>query len=116
MVVPMGGHRMRPESGDQRYLVRFTAAVDAPLAPDAAVRLAEVILSLPGIDAADRPSAHARSRRVTASFVIAVTHGMADAARDGSRLAKEALHLAGMDSAHLMELVIQLRERSSTGI
>lgn len=104
---------MRPDTGDQRYLVRFTAAVDEPLAPDAAIRLAEVILSLPGIDVADRPSAHARSRRVTASFVLAVTHGMADAARDGSRLAKEALHLAGMDSAHLMELVIQFRERSS---
>lgn len=106
---------MTPENADQRYLVRFTASVDAPLAADAAMRLAEVILSLPGIDAADRPSAHARSRRVTASFVLAVTHGMADAARDGSRLAKEALHLAGMDSAHLMELVIQLRERSSGG-
>jgi hypothetical protein len=105
---------VKPESGDQRYLVRFTAAVDDPLAPDAALRLAEVILSLPGIDVADRPSAHARSRRVTASFVLAVTHGMADAARDGSRLAKEALHLAGMDSGHLMELVIQFREPSQT--
>ena len=38
---------------------------------------------------------------------------MADAARDGSRLAKEALNVAGMHDAQLVRLAISLRDEPS---
>jgi hypothetical protein len=37
---------------------------------------------------------------------------MAEAARDGSRLAKEALSMAGMPDSKLVELVVRLVEDS----
>ena len=37
--------------------------------------------------------------------------GMADAARDGSRLAKEALTVAGLGDAQLVELSVSLTPR-----
>jgi hypothetical protein len=45
---------------------------------------------------------------VSATFRIEVRLGMADAARDGSRLAKEALKVAGMGDAQLTELTVAL--------
>ena len=41
---------------------------------------------------------------VEAEFVVRVRHGIADAARDGSRLAKEGLKIAKLPDAALVEL------------
>ena len=59
-----------------------------------------------GVDeAAGRTAAAGASRRPSGSRVRL---GMADAARDGSRLAKEALTVAGMGDAQLVELSVSL--------
>ena len=42
-------------------------------------------------------------------FTISVVHGIADAARDASRLAKEALNASGLPDAQLVELALTLR-------
>ncbi len=49
-----------------------------------------------------------------ATFWIDVRLGMADAARDGSRLAKEALKVAGMGEAQLVELAVTMTDRPSS--
>jgi hypothetical protein len=66
---------------------------------------------MPGADGVDGTDQDTRRRRVTATFWIRVRLGMADAARDGSRLAKEALKVAGMGQAQLVELSVSLRTR-----
>jgi hypothetical protein len=48
---------------------------------------------------------------VGATFWIDVRLGMADAARDGSRLAKEALKVAGLGEAQLVELAVTMTDR-----
>ena len=94
------------------YLVRFSAVSAETLPVEAAELLAGVLDSMPGVGPVDGAAQDSESRRVSASFVIAVDlgHGMADAARDGSRLAKEALNAAGMPDAQLVRLAILLWE------
>jgi hypothetical protein len=94
------------------YMVSFSAMSGEALAPDAADRLAATLAATPGAGPVDGAAQDLEARRVSASFVIAVPErgGMADAARDGSRLAKEALNSAGMPDAHLVRLAIRLEE------
>ena len=94
------------------YRVKFSAVSAAPLADDADVRLGAALESLPGADGVGGIKKDARRRRVTAIFWIEVRLGMADAARDGSRLAKEALKVAGMGEAQLVKLAVSLKERT----
>ena len=54
------------------------------------------------------------SHTVTGAFQLEVARGMAAAARDSSRLAKEALKLAGLGEARLVELTIALRQTQLT--
>ena len=58
---------------------------------DAAARLSSALESMPGANGLEGTGQDGRRRRVSATFMIEVRLGMADAARDGSRLAKEAL-------------------------
>jgi hypothetical protein len=92
----------------QEYRVEFSAVATRPLARDAAARLGEALQSMPGADGFEGSSQDGRRRRVSAVFRLEVRLGMADAARDGSRLAKEALKVAGMGDAQLSELSVAL--------
>lgn len=94
------------------YRIAFSALASAPLAPDATARLEEALRTMPGIDRVDGAAPDEAGARVTAAFWITVRLGMADAARDGSRLAKEALKVAGMADSHLVELAVSLRPPS----
>jgi hypothetical protein len=90
------------------YRVEFSAVASGPLARDAAARLSRALASMPGADGLEDTSQDGGRRRVSATFRIAVRLGMADAARDGSRLAKEALKVAGLGDAQLTELAVVL--------
>ncbi len=90
------------------YRVRFTAVAEEPLGADAAVRLADALDRMPGVGRVEGAQQDDKARRVSAGFWIDVRLGMADAARDGSRLAKEALKGAGMGEAQLVELSVSL--------
>jgi hypothetical protein len=92
------------------YVVTFSAVSADPLDDRSAGRLADTLVAMPGVGVVDGAQQDSGSRRVGASFVIDVEHGMADAARDGSRLAKEALNVAGMPDAQLVRLGIVLWE------
>lgn len=90
------------------YRVRFAAVADEPLGPGAAERLATALATMPGAGRVEGAEQDDQSRRVSAGFWIEVRLGMADAARDGSRLAKEALKGAGLGEAQLVELAVWL--------
>jgi hypothetical protein len=90
------------------YRVEFSAVASEPLAKDAAARLSSALQSMPGANGLEGTGQDGRRRRVSATFRIEVRLGMADAARDGSRLAKEALKVAGMGDAQLTELSVAL--------
>ena len=93
------------------YRVRFSATSSNPPAPDAASRLAAALAGMPGTNGVEETTQDRRRRRVAAVFWIQVRLGMADAARDGSRLAKEALKVAGMGDAQLVELAVTMQRR-----
>jgi len=96
------------------YRVEFSAVATGPLAKDAAARLAEALQSMPGADGVEGSTQDGRRRRVSAVFRLEVRLGMADAARDSSRLAKEALKVAGMGDAQLTELSVALLREGTT--
>jgi len=96
------------------YRVEFSAVATGPLAKDAAARLAEALQSMPGADGFEGSTQDGRRRRVSAVFRLEVRLGMADAARDSSRLAKEALKVAGMGDAQLTELSVALLREGTT--
>jgi hypothetical protein len=93
------------------YRVEFSAVASGALPKDAATRLSSALASMPGTDGLEGTSQDGRRRRVSATFWIEVRLGMADAARDGSRLAKEALKVAWMGDAQLTELAVVLDDR-----
>ena len=93
------------------YRVMFTASSSTPLAPDSAKRLSAALATMPGASGVDSSAQDRRRRHITATFWIEVRLGMADAARDGSRLAKEALKVAGMGQATLIELSVRMEDR-----
>lgn len=93
------------------YRVNFSAVSGSALTADAAERLAAALATMPGAEGAVSADQDGAGGRVTATFWIRVRLGMADAARDGSRLAKEALKVAGMGEAQLTELSVSLRDR-----
>jgi hypothetical protein len=90
------------------YMVSFSAVSSDAIPANAGARLADVLGTMPGVGQVDGASGDGARRRLSAAFVIDVEHGMADAARDGSRLAKEALNVAGMPDAQLVRLGIIL--------
>ena len=94
------------------YRVRFIATSSRPLEKEARDRVASALATMPGADGVQEVDQDRRRRRVTATFWIQVRLGMADAARDGSRLAKEALKVAGMGDAQLVELSVTMQDRA----
>ena len=93
------------------YRIAFTASSGGSIPADAADRLRRALASMPGAAGVAESGQDRRGRRVTATFWIEVRLGMADAARDGSRLAKEALKVAGMGEAQLTELSVRMEDR-----
>ncbi|MFN8108654.1 MAG: hypothetical protein U0Y82_02240 [Thermoleophilia bacterium] len=91
------------------YVVRFTAVATDQLPDDAVDALRASLENLPGTSAVNGATGDVGARTVTGEFVLEVEQGMADAARDGSRLAREALRTAGLDHLPLVELVLSLR-------
>lgn len=96
-------------SDTPEYRVAFAAVGHGSPDGDARRRLERALRDMPGIGDVEEVGFDDEGRRVVAAFVIAVRLGMADAARDGSRLAKEALKAAGMAESHLVELAVSLR-------
>jgi len=92
------------------YEVRFRARSADALADDPAWQLGSVLEGMPGIARSLGADHDTGTRIVTGAFQLEVARGMAAAARDSSRLAKEALKLAGMGDARLVELTIALRQ------
>ena len=97
------------------YRVEFSAVSSGPLATDAAARLSSALETMPGADGFEGSRQDRRRRRVSATFRIGVRLGWADAARVGSRLAKEALKVAGMGDAQLTELAVALVDGTAPG-
>ncbi len=93
------------------YRIEFSASAGGSIPPDAAARLQAALAGMPGAVGVSESGQDRRRRRVTATFWIQVRLGMADAARDGSRLAKEALKVAGMGEAQLTELSVRMEAR-----
>jgi hypothetical protein len=91
------------------YRIRFSAQAPGDLEDDAADRLRRALDTMPGTVAVHGATHDADSRTVTGEFRLEVEHGMAAAARDSSRFAKEALKAAGLRDAQLVELWIALR-------
>lgn len=92
------------------YEVRFRARAPEDLAEDPAGRLRTALDAMPGITSALPAERDPSPRVVCGEFTLEVARGMAAAARDSSRFAKEALKLAGMGNARLVELRIELRQ------
>ncbi len=94
------------------YRVRFSATSSVRLSDDAGARLKTALATMPGIDEVSDAGPDPDGQGVSATFWIDVRLGMADAARDGSRLAKEALKVAGMGEAQLVELAVTMLDRA----
>lgn len=93
---------------ETRYLVRFGAVCESDIDPDVAHRVDDALKSMPGMLALGRATVDRSSRHVSAAFSLDVAHGMGDAARDAARLARESLRMAGLETAKLTELVVEL--------
>jgi hypothetical protein len=93
------------------YRIEFSASAGESIPPDSAARLRAALAAMPGAVGVSDAGQDRRRRRVTATFWIQVRLGMADAARDGSRLAKEALKVAGLGEAQLTELSVRMEGR-----
>lgn len=97
------------DSPPTAYLARFTALAPGELAGDAADRLREAMGTLPGIGAVHGATHDHGARTVTCEFLLSVQQGIADASRDASRLAREALKAADLADAQIVELWVALR-------
>jgi hypothetical protein len=92
------------------YEVRFRARLADALAEGAVARLRAALEGMPGISRAYGADHDHATHTVSGDFQVEVARGMGAAARDSSRLAKEALKAAGMGDARLVELFIALRQ------
>lgn len=95
------------------YRVRFRATSGEALGSDASARLASALATMPGIEGVDGTEQGSEGLDVSATFWIEVRLGMADAARDGSRLAREGLKVAGLQPAQLVELSVAIPDHAA---
>lgn len=95
------------------YRIAFTALMTEGLDEGASGALATALRRMPGIERVDAVAGDAGPGRITAVFWIVARLGMAEAARDGSRLAKEGLKVAGLADSHLVELAVSLRDEDA---
>lgn len=91
------------------YEVRFRARIGHEWVDDALDQLRDQLAGMPGIVVAMGADRNAADGTVGGAFQVEVARGMAAAARDSSRLAKQALNAAGLGDARLVELSIALR-------
>jgi hypothetical protein len=96
------------------YIVAFTAINPEDLDTVAHDRLAQASRDIPGTRPTGRVMVDPITRRIQASFVITVEQAMAEAARDGGRLAKEILLTARMPDARLVEMTVRMLEADTT--
>lgn len=97
------------------YQVRFHAKSDEPLPATAADLLRRALHEMPGAGRVHGATHDEEHWIVTGEFQVDVDHGIAEAARDSSRFAKEALKAAGLGRAQLVELWIALRQPPAAG-
>lgn len=97
-------HAVTSRSTVTNYRIRFRARSIEPLPVDVAGRLTEAVAGTPSAESIEVAVSDFAASTVETTFVIDVASDkMVDAARDGSRLAKESLWSAGID-AKLIEL------------
>jgi len=90
------------------YVIRFTAVNPDDLDGDATARLADAAGAVPGTRPVGAVRVDPVRRSIEAGFAIDVEQAMAEAARDGGRLAKEMLLAARMPDARLVEMSVRL--------
>ena len=96
----------------QDYIISFTAVNALGLDGDERERLDVALHHMPGIRAVGHVECDAESRTLVASFAIPVAQAMAEAARDGGRLAKEVLLSARIPDARLVEMTVRMSDPS----
>lgn len=95
---------------EQDYIISFTAINAQGLDGDEQERLDAALHHMPGIRAVGHVQCDAQSRALMASFAIPVVQAMAEAARDGGRLAKEVLLSARIPDARLVEMTVRMSD------
>ncbi len=96
------------------YVIRFTAENPGDLDAAATERLSTAARAIPGTRPLGRVMVDRDRRRIEAEFAIDVEQAMAEAARDGGRLAKEMLLAARMPEARLVEMSVRMGDINST--
>jgi len=111
----MGGGGQRPAAyarpvNDEEYVISFIAINAVELDGDERERLDVAVHRMPGIRAVGEVQCDADSRTLIAAFAIPVVQAMAEAARDGGRLAKEVLLSARIPDARLVEMTVRMSD------
>lgn len=91
------------------YAIRFHGRDSDALPDDAADRIRSALLAMPGTGTVHGAGHDPELRIVSGEFQVEVDHGIAEAAQVGARYAKEALKVAGLGDAQLVELWVGLR-------
>ena len=94
------------------YVIRFTAINPDDLDDFATERLAGA--AIPGTRPHGKVRVDPVRRSIEAGFAIDVEQAMAEAARDGGRLAKEMLLAARMPDARLVEMSVRMGDTRSS--
>jgi hypothetical protein len=92
------------------YVVSFVAINAMDLEGDERERLDGALRHMPGIRPVGDVRCDANARTLEASFAISVAQAMAEAARDGGRLAKEVLLSARIPDARLVEMTVRMSD------
>lgn len=95
------------------YVIRFTAINPDDLDDSATERLAGAARAIPGTRPHGKVRVDPVRRSIEAGFAIDVEQAMAEAARDGGRLAKEMLLAARMPDARLVEMSVRMGDTRS---
>lgn len=96
------------------YVIRFMAVNPDALDAAATERIEGAARAIPGTRPRGRVLVDPLTRRIEAEFSIEVGQAMAEAARDGGRLAKEILLAARMPDARLVEMSVRMGDDHST--
>jgi len=97
------------------YVIRFMAINPDELDAAATDRLEAAAQAIPGTRPCGRVLVDPLTRRIEAEFSIEVAQAMAEAARDGGRLAKEILLAARMPDARLVEMSVRMGDSQNAG-
>jgi len=97
------------------YVIRFIAVNVDDLDDAAYARLVEAAKTMPGIRLVGEVMVDAQTRRLDVRFAIPVEQAMAEAARDGGRLAKEILLSARIPDARLVEMTVRMVDPEADG-